>query len=106
MKAAPLPMSAEIEQRILSRFPFELTPDQRQVCHEIGADLAREVPTNRLLQGDVGAGKTAVAVHAHALGGRPWASVRDHGTDWHSRRATPCLDQPDARGSESPKSAC
>ena len=67
MKAAPLPLSPEIEKRILSRFPFELTTDQRQVCREIGDDLAREVPTNRLLQGDVGAGKTAVAVHAMLL---------------------------------------
>ena len=67
MKASPLPMSPEIEHRILSRFPFELTADQRMVCGEIGMDLARDVPTNRLLQGDVGAGKTAVAVHAMLL---------------------------------------
>ncbi len=67
MKAAPLALTPEIEKRILGRFPFELTPDQRQVCREIGADLARDVPTNRLLQGDVGAGKTAVAVHAMLL---------------------------------------
>ncbi len=46
------------------RLPFELTEGQRQVGEEIAADLAREHPMHRLLQGEVGAGKTVVALRA------------------------------------------
>ncbi|GEL19276.1 ATP-dependent DNA helicase RecG [Pseudonocardia asaccharolytica] len=44
--------------------PFTLTEGQREVGAEIAADLARELPMNRLVQGDVGAGKTVVALRA------------------------------------------
>lgn len=53
-----------LERRILARYPFELTAAQRRVTQEIRADLLSEHPMNRLLQGDVGAGKTAVALYA------------------------------------------
>jgi ATP-dependent DNA helicase RecG len=46
------------------RLPFELTPGQRTVGAEIAADLARTHPMHRLLQGDVGAGKTVVGLRA------------------------------------------
>ncbi|TQS26916.1 ATP-dependent DNA helicase RecG [Microbispora sp. KK1-11] len=46
------------------RLPFQLTEGQRQVGEEIAADLAREHPMHRLLQGEVGAGKTVVALRA------------------------------------------
>lgn len=46
------------------RLPFELTAGQRQVIDEISADLSREQPMHRLLQGEVGSGKTIVALHA------------------------------------------
>jgi ATP-dependent DNA helicase RecG len=48
-------------------FPFTLTAAQRRVCDEIAADLTRRAPMARLLQGDVGSGKTAVAALATAM---------------------------------------
>ncbi len=56
--------SGELVARFLGRLPFELTGDQRKVIGEIDRDLARRIPMHRLLQGDVGAGKTVVAVAA------------------------------------------
>jgi ATP-dependent DNA helicase RecG len=50
----------------LRALPFALTRAQRRVAAEIDADLARAVPTHRLLQGDVGSGKTVVAALAAA----------------------------------------
>ncbi|KPK16967.1 MAG: hypothetical protein AMJ62_03290 [Myxococcales bacterium SG8_38] len=47
-------------------FPFELTAAQRNAVEEIGSALSRETPMRRLLQGDVGCGKTAVALVACA----------------------------------------
>jgi len=47
-----------------ARLPFALTAGQHAVGTEISADLAREHPMNRLVQGDVGAGKTVVALRA------------------------------------------
>ena len=63
--AAPaIAVDARLDARIRARFPFEFTAAQRRVCGEIAADLAKPEPMNRLLQGDVGSGKTAVAVYA------------------------------------------
>jgi ATP-dependent DNA helicase RecG len=55
-----------LAQRLLSALPFALTAAQTRVCGEIAADLARPVPMHRLLQGDVGSGKTVVAALAAA----------------------------------------
>ncbi|MDR1424748.1 MAG: ATP-dependent DNA helicase RecG [Azoarcus sp.] len=51
---------------LLDRLPFALTSAQRRVCEEIAADLAMPHPMQRLLQGDVGSGKTVVAALAMA----------------------------------------
>ena len=51
----------------LTRLPFALTGAQNQALADIRADLARRVPMNRLMQGDVGSGKTVVAALALAL---------------------------------------
>ncbi|HEX3541449.1 MAG TPA: ATP-dependent DNA helicase RecG [Acidimicrobiales bacterium] len=54
----------ELVGRFIERLPFPLTSAQRQAIAEIQADLAGPHPMHRLLQGDVGAGKTVVAVAA------------------------------------------
>jgi ATP-dependent DNA helicase RecG len=54
----------DLVARLCTSLPFELTRAQRRVWEEIRADLARAVPMNRLLQGDVGSGKTVVALMA------------------------------------------
>ncbi|HEX7010507.1 MAG TPA: ATP-dependent DNA helicase RecG [Phycisphaeraceae bacterium] len=64
LTAPALKHNEAIHQHILARFPFPLTPWQEQVVQEIAQDLARPRPMNRLLQGDVGSGKTAVALYA------------------------------------------
>lgn len=51
-------------QRLLDRLPFQLTKAQKRVLNEIKADLEKPHPMNRLIQGDVGCGKTIVAVLA------------------------------------------
>ncbi len=53
--------------RLLAALPFQLTEAQTRVVSEISRDIARPVPMNRLLQGDVGAGKTVVAALAAAV---------------------------------------
>jgi ATP-dependent DNA helicase RecG len=63
--AAPtIDIDARLDSRIRARFPFPFTPAQRRVCGEIAADMRCPRPMNRLLQGDVGSGKTAVAIYA------------------------------------------
>jgi len=64
VRAIALKHTAAIDRRILARFPFDITASQREVIDEITADLARDRPMNRLLQGDVGSGKTVVALYA------------------------------------------
>jgi len=55
-----------IEQGLLAVLPFELTGAQKRVWSQIESDLGRAFPMNRLLQGDVGSGKTVVAALAAA----------------------------------------
>ncbi len=69
LAALPLPPAAGAEalsQALLAALPFGLTAAQSRVVAEIGADLASTQPMHRLLQGDVGSGKTVVAALAAA----------------------------------------
>ena len=64
-KGAPLLKSAgQLAQHVLAALPFGLTGAQQRVCAEIASDLTQPYPMQRLLQGDVGSGKTIVAALA------------------------------------------
>ena len=62
----PEKKQSSIEAGLLKALPFELTGAQNRVWSEIGEDLSHSFPMNRLLQGDVGSGKTVVAALAAA----------------------------------------
>ena len=59
--AAPVNSQGKLADTITSQLPFTLTGAQQRVCEEILADLRKSTPMLRLLQGDVGSGKTLVA---------------------------------------------
>ncbi len=63
-RAPRLPLTERVDGRIRLRFPFSLTRAQDRAVKQIVADLARPRPMARLLQGDVGSGKTVVALYA------------------------------------------
>ena len=65
--AAPCICNDQIDSRIRKRFPFLLTEDQNNSIAEITTDMSQSIPMNRLLQGDVGSGKTVVALYAALL---------------------------------------
>jgi len=65
--AKPCKITDEIDSRIRRRFPFLLTEDQNECISQIAADMGGSEPMNRLLQGDVGSGKTVVALYAALL---------------------------------------
>lgn len=67
LHAPVLTVNDTIDEHIRSRFPFELTAGQEAAITEITGDVAQSKPMNRLLQGDVGAGKTVVALYAMLL---------------------------------------
>ncbi|MDG0854945.1 ATP-dependent DNA helicase RecG [Roseateles puraquae] len=56
-----------LHEQLLGALPFQLTAAQQRVAEEIAQDLARPQPMHRLLQGDVGSGKTVVAALAAAV---------------------------------------
>lgn len=64
LQAESVPFSLERIQRFLARLPFKLTDAQRKASWEIFQDMEKTTPMNRLLQGDVGSGKTMVAAMA------------------------------------------
>ncbi|MBE7471869.1 MAG: ATP-dependent DNA helicase RecG [Anaerolineales bacterium] len=63
----PVNIKAEAVEPMLQALPYQLTSAQRKALDEIVADLRRETPMSRLLQGDVGSGKTVVALAAMVL---------------------------------------
>ncbi|MBK8434203.1 MAG: DEAD/DEAH box helicase [Chloroflexi bacterium] len=62
--ARPLITSGDLRQQFIASLPYALTGAQGRVIEEIAADLAQSKPMSRMLQGDVGAGKTVVAAAA------------------------------------------
>ncbi|MBA2476743.1 MAG: ATP-dependent DNA helicase RecG [Actinobacteria bacterium] len=62
--APSLGTPGELTERYRRALPFVLTPEQESAIGELDVDLARRVPMQRLLQGDVGSGKTVVALYA------------------------------------------
>ncbi|MGC8879716.1 MAG: ATP-dependent DNA helicase RecG [Anaerolineae bacterium] len=62
--ARPVHVDRNLLEKFVAALPFGLTSAQRRVLEEIMADLEQAVPMNRLLQGDVGSGKTVVALAA------------------------------------------
>ncbi len=69
LRAPPLrtKSGASVRQRLSAALPFKLTQAQARVGREIARDIAKPVPMHRLLQGDVGSGKTVVAALAAAV---------------------------------------
>jgi ATP-dependent DNA helicase RecG len=68
LRAPPLPaVHGGLHDRLLQALPFRLATAQRRVSGEIAADLAQPRPMHRLLQGDVGSGKTVVAALAATI---------------------------------------
>ncbi|MDO8457183.1 MAG: ATP-dependent DNA helicase RecG [Burkholderiaceae bacterium] len=61
------PVLLPLYTELVATLPFQLTAAQQRVCAEIARDLARPVPMHRLLQGDVGSGKTVVAALAATI---------------------------------------
>lgn len=63
-RALPVPFKAQLAKQFTTELPFTLTDDQRTVVWHIFQDMERDSPMNRLVEGDVGSGKTVVATMA------------------------------------------
>ncbi len=78
--APVLAVSSKLEEQFLADLPFSLTGAQQRVIEEIRQDLAQPHPMQRLLQGDVGCGKTVVAA---------FAALRAAGSGWQTAITAP-----------------
>lgn len=63
-KGRPLKEKGTLTNQLITSLPFDLTQSQKKVLNEIKTDMAKEISMNRLLQGDVGSGKTVIAIYA------------------------------------------
>ena len=75
-KARNFPMDVEFIKSLLLKLPFELTQSQKQSLFEVLKDLEKPHPMNRLLQGDVGSGKTIVAAIAALIVSKPFDAAQ------------------------------
>lgn len=62
--ALPIKIDSVLHKQFLNSLPFLLTPDQKKTIKHISLDIQKTIPMNRLLQGEVGSGKTVVAAAA------------------------------------------
>ncbi|MBI3255717.1 MAG: DEAD/DEAH box helicase [Candidatus Andersenbacteria bacterium] len=71
------PISQDTEDKLTASFPFSLTPDQERTWEEVKADMQNHIPMDRLVVGDVGFGKTEIAIRAatHAAGSERQVAV-------------------------------
>jgi len=65
--ALPVTFDNVLAQKFVSNLPYELTATQRRVCWQVFQDMQKAQPMNRLVEGDVGSGKTVVAAMAAAM---------------------------------------
>ncbi len=91
--AVPLDPAGELLERYRGVLPFELTQYQESAIEEIDLDLGLRIPMQRLLQGDVGSGKTVVALYALLRAVEAGSPGRADGAHRDARRAA----LPDAR---------
>jgi ATP-dependent DNA helicase RecG len=66
-KAPPVPFDQKMAQAFVKRMPFQLTGGQKKVAWQIFQDMESTEPMNRLVEGDVGSGKTVVAAMAAVM---------------------------------------
>ncbi len=67
VRANSVAFNVDLAKSFVSKLPFELTDDQRRVIWQIYQDMQQSKPMNRLVEGDVGSGKTVVAVMAAVM---------------------------------------
>ena len=101
-RTTPLPAAQRLTRDFLARLPFALTAAQMRAWHEISPDLAAAHPMRRLLQGDVGSGKTVIAALAclQAVENRHQAAFMaptEILAEQHAAKLTPLFEALDVR---------